>query len=312
MARVRKGAVAELKVEAAQVLQREKVLKNVSESSEAQWKKLQGRTRLLSLLRIILKQTRVYGLVAKLSYQRLGRVTTRGLAAVKRRLILYPDSCLLRVHQTVMVICMLYSLLLTPLNAAFDLQLRHPAVEASGLVVCFVAAFDFFLRFFVAVTSGEKLCDSHMQIAALYLKSRFAFYLVASLPLDFLTFRGSFTAAILVQIARTLRLTHASFAHKGDNPNYLKDFVGKRITSAKRLYVLNSLAVTILIIHWSACIWASLRKLSDARGWHSKYPRLTADCRITKRACTETRVCGSTSWEYTIRSRRSRLWGLET
>ncbi len=177
----------------------------------------------------------------------------------------------------------------------FQVAFRHKAVGVSSAFIYLIDLLfliDIFFNFFTSFRRRGREITDRKRIGIHYLKTLFAFDLVASLPLDalFLMF-GDFEVAStsFVLILRLLRLIRVIRLYV-----ILRRWEQQNWMNPGYFRIVKFLGTMMLLIHWVACIWFMI-------AWIDQFP---ADSWVVRAGISETDI--------TTQYIRSLYWTVQT
>jgi len=181
--------------------------------------------------------------------------------ALKRQwLLLDPDTSYLKCWDMVLVICLIFTAIVTPFELAFIQSSSPQFLVTINFLVDFVFLKDICLQFVMKVKihnkQGTTWIRDHRQIAKKYLKSWFAVDVLSITPFDELAGyaqAGTVGDLTLVRMLKVCRLAKLARILKG--AKIVKRWENRIGLPTSNTHFLFFAVLVITACHWMACVW---------------------------------------------------------
>ena len=261
----KRKAMAGLTLENNKVNIKERLLRNLSQRYKETWKKLQNKTLFLSLLRISLMSTRLFGILA----YKLNRRKSAGRHEQNpRRLTIGPQTAVARVHHTAMFLLLLFFLALFPVDLAFDIGRGVSQFDSLYALVYAYLFVDMCLKFFSRADSSERP-NAGESPARAYLRGWFAWDLAMSLPYYSACEAGDRWARKLALVPAAVRICFSVWSKSPISNLAFKKVIGVFGFGNLASVRLNILSI-LLFTHLSACVWIFFIAVDPVNNWYAK------------------------------------------
>lgn len=261
----KRKAMAGLTLENNKVTIKERLLRNLSQNYKETWKKLQNKTLFLSLLRISLMSTRLFGI---LSFKVGQRKITEGPKRRLDRLSIRQDSLTVRTHHILMFLLLVYALALFPVDLAFDAYRGVPQFESVYALVYTYLFVDICLKFFFKLDLGERP-SSDVSPAVMYLRGWFAWDLIMSLPFYFMWDTDVRWLRKITLAPMAFRILLSVCTKSPINNICFQKMVGLFGFGKLASVRLNILSI-LMFMHLSACVWIFFISVDPVHNWYVK------------------------------------------
>lgn len=175
--------------------------------------------------------------------------------------IIDPNSAYVKCWDTVLVVALIYTLIVTP----YEIALLQPAYDALWAVDLFVDAcflqdmiIQFFLKIKVRTKQGVVWIRNRRKIAARYLKTWFIADFVSIFPFDLVApviFKfGGLSKLKIIRVVRVLRLFKLGRILK--TSRIYKRWENRISLKGSTLYMIKYIVFILISCHWMACVWA--------------------------------------------------------
>lgn len=243
---------------------KEKNLKSISNKFSSTWLKIQRKTKFLSLLRKSLRNARCFGIDPT-------KVKCDDKAILIRKksrkgFVIYPDSALLKIHLTIMMLIMVYFVIFLPIDLAFNLNETSRVLYGFDLMISIYFGLDILVSFFTAFEKHGRLVTTNKAIALNYMTKWFLFDLVSVLPLELFFENNNLKMKRLLKVPRMIRLINTLFQNsesKKSTRSMIVDKMKYLLSSAKVYHITTSLILAFLFIHVSACLWCFITNIEE-------------------------------------------------
>ena len=245
---------------------RETLLRNISQKYRACWKLMQNKYIILSLVRMVIKDRRRYGMKPAAACRNFGAPAKT--AAEPSKYLISKQSRVFRLHLSLLVGYFVYFMIYFPLNIAFRTT-SHSRVHLVLHILCHgYFGLDVLLRFLIAVKSHGKVLTCHKAVSRAYLRSYFLLDLISALPFDLMLSEADHSLRLLMFFLCLLKVCFSSMSERL-NGDVIEEYCQKLVKSKKLRNLLGILAFLGTVVHVSSCIWVGLIRLDQESNWYS-------------------------------------------
>ena len=269
---MKKRTESELKGRIEEITRKNKELINISPNHFKRWVSFQRKARFLSLMKRVLKTSRVLGIAGGVAEAELKRKRLIEVVGLKKKRwkdiwVVYPTSVIHRVHVLTLLLIMMYLIAVFPLDLAFNLSSTLPIFYGIDLFITSYFCVDIFMSFITAYHAHNHLLVTDNKLIAInYLKKWFIIDLITVLPLDLIFNLNNFRFKRLLKLPRLIRLVNSMFQNtssKKQTRGLILDKLKLVISSTRMIYMLQALCFILIFVHVCACLWIFMAGISE-------------------------------------------------
>ncbi|CAJ1331296.1 unnamed protein product [Effrenium voratum] len=189
--------------------------------------------------------------------------------ALKARvLVIDPHSVYMKFWDLILVICLVYTALVTPYEIAF-IPPGNQFLAVLNRIVDVIFIKDMVMQFFMKVErntrQGKIWVRDRCQVAQLYARTWFLIDLASVLPYDDLTDQMQADGIHSVKILRTIRVLRlVKLLRILKASRMVKRWENRIALKSTNLYLIKFSVLIILSCHWMACLWGFLGLLEGS------------------------------------------------
>ena len=276
----KKVAIEGLALEEEKVNQKESMLSNLSGKFRDTWKMIQKKILFLSILRISLKETRLFGLFPSKT-TKTKMTIKQGDFKLKKDIKINPNGRLFKFHQWVLFLIMIYILLVYPIRFGFkyNLTLNKQLTNdidnwISDFILSFYFLVDMVLRFLTPVNLKPKEINASTihTISMRYLKSNFIIDLISLFPMGLMPFNDQWSYSFFGRVFTgftMFKIVYTVYFHMHYSDT-AREKIKMLLGSGKSFRITVSLIYSLIAVHICACLWVSLVTAGGSDSWYQE------------------------------------------